>query len=100
MKTAREILTEYCELNGYPTSDDSLLESLTEATIVHEQGHDEHRWYIVKTSIAQVSDSFIAYTDYIITGDASMSDMDLRYDLDEAKVVERKERVITEAYYE
>jgi hypothetical protein len=68
--------------------------------VVNRSGSDTHRWYIRETVVRQIEDIFIQYTDYIITGDNSASDMGLEYDLDKAKIVERKEREITEVYYE
>ena len=100
MSTVREILTKYCESEGFEANEGNLIELLTEADVVHESDFDKHRWYIEKTSVAKIDDSFIAYTDYVITGDSCMSDMDLEYDLDTARVVKRKEREIIEVYYE
>jgi hypothetical protein len=100
MESVREFLRRYNEAKGYGVSEYELIESLIDGKRVHEEGRDEHRWYICETAVNEVGGKFIQFTDYIITGDNSMSDMDLKYDLDSAKLVERKEREVTEIYYE
>lgn len=98
--TAREFLTKYNELNGYPTHEESLIESLVElGKIVHREGRDVRRWYIKERVVKELDGVYIQYTDYILTGDNNASDMGLEYDLDEAIIVERKERQVTEVYY-
>jgi len=97
----REFLKKVNEEHGWGTDDDSLIETLIDYGVtVHTEGMDEHRWYICQTKVNQIDGTFIAFTDYIITGDNSMSDMDLKHDLETARIVERKERAITEIYYE
>lgn len=97
----REFLKKVNQEHGWDVDDFSLAETLIDyGTVVHRSGQDQHRWYICQTAVTEIDGTFIAFTDYIITGDNSMSDMDLHYDLDAAKIVERKERTITEVYYE
>jgi len=101
LKTVREFLSAYCESEGYGTEDDSLIEALTEGNRVWNSDYmDEHRWYICNEVVNEINGVFIKYTDYIITGDNGMSDMDLSYDLDSASIVQRKERQVIEVYYE
>jgi hypothetical protein len=100
MSTVREFLKQVSEKKGYGVTDADLIELLTEGNKVHSEGRDEHRWYICETVVCEVDGTYIQFTDYIITGDGNMQDMDLEYDLDSAKIVERKEREITEVYYE
>lgn len=98
MKTAREFLKEYNEKEGWGTDDGELIETLIDAgKIVHREGRDEHRWYICETVVTDIDGTFIQF--YTITGDNSMRDMDLEYDLDAARIVDRKERQVTEVYY-
>jgi len=99
--TVREFLTEYNKKDGYGTDDDELIETLIEyGNIVHREGRDIHRWYMCDTVVTEIDGTYIKYIDYTITGDSCMRDMDLKYDLDSAKIVERKEREIVEIYYE
>ena len=99
-QTVREFLAGICAREGYGTEEGSLTELLTEGARVHSGDTDEHRWYICQDVVNEVEGTFIRFTDFIITGDNSMSDMDLSYDLDAAKIVTKKERRITETYYE
>lgn len=99
--TVREFLRKYAIDNDYAhDEDDDLAELLTESVIIHRAGRDTHRWYIRELVVVDIGGVFIQFWDYIITGDGSMSDMDLKYDLDLASIVKRKERVVTEIYYE
>jgi len=100
MKTVKEFLTEYCLKNDWPTDVGSLEESLECGKTVWEGERDEHRWYIRIEKVVEIEGTLIKFWDYIITGDGCMSDMGLEYDLDLAKIVERKERVVKEFYYE
>jgi hypothetical protein len=100
METAREFLTKIAVKEGWDTDDDGLGEILCEGNIVHTGKDDVHRWYIRRPTVTEVEGVFIKFWDYIITGDNSMSDMDLHYDIDLAKIVERKEREVIEVYYE
>ena len=101
METVREFLTKLNQAKGYDVDDDSLVETLIESgTQVNSYGRDEHRWYICEQVVNELEGLFIEFTDYIITGDNSMDDMDLSYDLDAARFVEEKTRQIIETYYE
>lgn len=99
--TVREYLIECNTKRGYGTDTGDLIETLIEdGVIIHRGSHDTHRWYIIETVVAKLGDKLIEYDDYIITGDDCMSDMDLEYDIDNAKIVTRKERTIVEVYYD
>lgn len=101
MKTAREFLEEYNDAHNWPVDDESLKETLADVGKIVWKGEDDvHRWYIRRPTVKEFDGEFIYYWDYVITGDDSMSDMDLEYDLDLAKVVEKKERPSVEVYYE
>lgn len=101
-KTAvRDFLTDYNKKLGYGTTDEDLADTLLGASKkVWTGDSDEHRWYILQETVVEIDGKFILFDDYIITGDNSMRDMDLEYDLDAARFVERKERVETVVYYE
>ena len=101
MKTAKQFLEECCKSKGYDTDYESLAETLTEGkTVWSDPDTDQHRWYICQDVVNEVEGVFIKFTDYIITGDNSMSDMDLKYDLDSAKIVTKKTKEVTVTFYE
>ena len=54
----------------------SIYEALTN-NIVWTGDIDEHRWYSIQESVAKIEDKFIAFGQYIITGDGCLSDMDI-----------------------
>jgi hypothetical protein len=100
-KTVREFLIECNTAEGYGVDDDCLIETLTEGKRVYTDPYiDMHRWYGTQAAVNEVEGVFVMFTDYVITGDNGMADMDLSYDLDSAKIVTRKERQVTEIYYE
>ena len=99
--TVREFLTTYNEKHGYGIDDGCLIESLIEeGVVVHKGDTDQHRWYIMQECVSEIEGVYIRFTDYIITGDMGMADMDLSYDLDSAEIVTKRERQVTEVYYE
>ena len=103
MSELREILTQYNIKNGYDTDDCDLIETVLDCgeEVWADSDMDVHRWYNRQECVYQLVDIYIKCNKYIITGDACMEDMDLKYDLDEDFwIVEKKERVETITYYE
>lgn len=101
METVKDFLINYNIRNNWKTRDAELMETLTEVgKVVSRKNRQEHRWYMTETVVVCIDDRYIEYTDYIITGDACMADMDLQYDLDKARFVERKTRPSIEVFYE
>jgi len=100
MTDIRKFLTAIANKEGWDADDNGLAEILTDyGKVIHKGEQDEHRRYIAEERVTEIEGKFIQYTDYIITGDDCMEDMDLSYDLDEAKFVERKERQVTQVYF-
>lgn len=101
MKTVKEIFTPILEKEGYKPSEDGIIEYIIEfGEEVWTGDTDEHRWYILEETVHDVDGIFVKFDKYIITGDKSMDDMDLSYDLNDFSIVERKEKVETVVYYE
>jgi hypothetical protein len=99
-KTVRGFLTEYNKANGYGVDDECLIETLTESKRVHTDSYiDMHRWYGIQSVVNEIDGVFIMFSDYIITGDNGMADMDLSHNLDGMVIVHRKERTVIEVYY-
>ena len=100
-KAVKEFLTAINKREGYSIDDEALVETLVETGERVFSGYqDVHRWYITEEVVNEVEGRFIMFTDYIITGDNGMDDMDLSYDLEKAYFVEKKTREVTETYYE
>ena len=99
-QTVEEFLIECNKKDGYSIDKDCLIETLRGGEKVYTGENDTHRWYIKRDVVRKVNNYFIKYTDYLITGDACMEDMDLEYDLSSAKFVDRKTREVIEVYYE
>jgi hypothetical protein len=77
------------------------LETIIDLGIEVWTGHQElHRWYILEACVYEVEGIFVRFQQYIITGDDSMYDMGLEYDLDNFEVVEKKTRMEEVTYYE
>jgi hypothetical protein len=103
-QTFREFITAYIEDQGSPDPcDAALIETIRECAdeVWSDSYLEQHRWYSRQGIVVKLGDTYIKYGEYIITGDYGMSDMDLSYNIDkDFRIVERKERVITEFYYE
>lgn len=102
MKTVKEAIIEAIEKEeGYTPTEDEVIESIVECgEEVWAGDKDEHRWYILEEVVHRVYDKFVRFDKYVITGDSSMGDMGLEYDLNDFELVETKERVTVEVYYE
>ncbi len=100
--TVREFLTAINTKEGYGTDDNSLVDWLLDADpIWKSRDIDKHRWYNLQTVVSEVEGKLIKYNDVQITGDNSLFDMGLVPGiLDDAYFVERKERQVTEVYYD
>lgn len=73
-------------------NDKDLVEVITEADEVHSSIESSHRWYDDTWNVVKINGMLIGYAGYHITGDNSMFDMGLEYDLDtftECKQVEK-----------
>lgn len=101
-QTVREFVTEYNQKNKWPADDDGdLMETLLDGSDhVKTVQHEAHRWYIRAETVVKLDGKYIKFDDYVTTGDSGVQDLGLEYDLDSARFVERKERQITEIYYE
>lgn len=105
MLTVREALLQYhLAQYGEPviTDDSELIEILQEEGTEVYRGSDidMHRWYGRREVVKDFKGVFISFDEYVITGDHSMYDMGLKYSLEDMTIVQRKERVVTEIYYE
>lgn len=102
MNKLREFLSSYSASNGWGTTEQDMIEVMVECGkhVWSDSDTDQHRWYICQEVVVDIDGTFIKYTDYIITGDNGMADMDLQYSLDSASIVTKKTREITETYYE
>lgn len=106
-KTVREVLTEYdlAENGEDGLSDKALVEILDwdAKTVWRDPNLDDHRWFTVQGVVKQLGDYFISTVDIVLKSER-MNWSDAGWDactiLDDAKVVERKERRVTEVYYE
>jgi len=77
-----------------------IIEAIRDSDVVWRDADTEvHRWYILQDVVVEYEGNYIKYNKYIITGDNSMSDMDLEYSLEDFTVVQKKERTVIETYY-
>jgi hypothetical protein len=82
-------------------------EELSIQTFINEEACDhvwsertcQHRWYDSYDYVCKVGDIYFVFEWYEMTGDSCMGDMGLELDESTIRIVERKERVITEVYY-
>lgn len=89
----RAHVTAYALGQGWEIeSDKDLIEVITEAEEIHSSIKGSHRWYDDTWNVVVINDMLIGYAGYHITGDSSMFEMGLEYDLGtftECKQVEK-----------
>ncbi|MEE9193110.1 MAG: hypothetical protein V3U21_01110 [Thermodesulfobacteriota bacterium] len=101
MSKVKQILVDTCINNGWDIDDESLIDTLLDyGTVADVKNGRTHRWYIDTEVVTEIDGVLIQYNGFLVTGDNSWKDMDLEIDLDKAKIVTRKERQVTEVYYE
>lgn len=87
-------LTAYCQKNGWGTSDKDLMESISEQKTIHKEIVGSHRWYDDEIRVIEIDGMLLQYAGFHFTGDHSMRDMDLEYDLDSVIEVEKTQRMV------
>jgi len=111
--TVRELLKQECEKSKYNydcETDDDLAEFFLDAyyykndkVVWRDPNIDEHRWFDIQNKVFKVGEFFVLAPTYSLKSegmgfwDIYTSGKDFLNDL---KIVERKERVIKEVYYE
>lgn len=75
-------------------SDEQIFDELRDSKVVHEELHDERRWYQLWEKVVEVDGHFFRFYDYHCTGDDSPSDMGLTDDISDIVEVEEYEKVV------
>ena len=91
-------LIDYCTKKGWGTTNEDLIETITEGKEVHREIIGSHRWYDDTFVVVEVDGMLICYNGYHITGDNGMDDMGLEYDINSFKEAVKKQKTID--YYE
>ena len=80
------------EYSGY--KDGELLEVIVDCgKVIWEDNYiDEHRWFNLRETVVEVDGIFIKLDKYHFTGDHSMGDMDLEYNLGDFIIVQKQSR--------
>ncbi len=91
----KAFLEEICKREGWESTDESFTELLLDGDEIHYEMGASHRWYDEKTVVIKIGESFIMYDWYHITGDNSVSDMDLAFDLSSVCFCEPYEETVT-----
>lgn len=86
------------EKHEYGTTDDDIKELLTEATTIYKELGSSHRWYDEEFRVVNIDGMLIGYDWFHVTGDNSVSDMGLEFDINSICQVEKKQRTID--YYQ
>lgn len=80
----KDALIEYNKSNGCGTSDEDLIETVTEAKVVWTGRRDEHRWYTLIESVVFVAGLYLLFWEIKSKSEeASIRDMGMCYRLDE-----------------
>ena len=90
----RAFLIEAYDDSDTPTDDD-LIYLLFDSKRVHSEIGCAHRWYDEETIVVKITDRFLQYDSYHMTGDSSASDMGLSFDLSAVKFCEAYQVMVT-----
>lgn len=77
-----------------PLTQDTVMEFLEESAI-EEKITGSHRWYDDTACISEIGWEYFWYSWFHMTGDNSMWDMDLEWDMDSVFEAEKYQKVIT-----
>lgn len=91
-------LTAYCQKNNWEPTDENIQEILIYATPVYSLIGDSHRWYDEEFRVVKIEGMLIGFDWYHVTGDDSIKDMDLGFNMDSICECEKKQKTID--YYE
>ena len=86
-------LVAYNISKGYGITEQDIIETVTEANRIWEHKVDTRRYYEEYEYVVDIEGVLVMYDGYNITGDSSMSDMGLSYDINTFCEVEKKEKV-------
>lgn len=88
-------LEEYNQSKGWPTDEDSLVETLIEAPEIWAGDESEHRWWVTYTKVVEINGMFIAIGWARTTGDDSPQDKGWEFDPEYIWEVEPTAKTIT-----
>lgn len=91
-------LLAYCESNNWDADEENIIECLKEAKTIYSEIGPSHRWYDEKFCVVEINGMLIGYDWFHVTGDTSISDMGLEFDINSVCEVEKKQKTIY--YYE
>ena len=90
-KDVKEFLEAVCKRDGFEPTTQNIVETVTEAKEVHRVIGGSHRWYDELEVVVKIDDKFILYDWFHVTGDNSIYDMGLAFNLSSVKFCEEYE---------
>ena len=91
----KEFLEGVCKRDGFKATTHNLVETLTEAKEVYRDVGAAHRWYDELEVVVKIDDKFIQYNWFHVTGDNSIDDMLLAFNLSAVTFCEEYQETIT-----
>lgn len=76
---------------GYEATSANILDTLQCCKRLHEEKTAEHRWYFDTFNVVEWNGRLVGYDYFSTIGDNSIRDMDLEFDPDSVREVERQE---------
>ena len=89
-------IKEYSLSQQWGTTMEDVKETLIEATNIHREEIDQHRWYSSYLYVVDINGMLVGYMWYECIGDVSISDMDLEFNFDFVAEYEPFERTIVD----
>ena len=92
----RIIIEAVCLREGLEANDSDIVEVLRERGEVYSEIGASHRWYDEKMVVVEIDNHLIQFDWYHLTGDTSVSDMGLEFDLSSVKLCEAYQVTVTQ----
>lgn len=94
----KEHVRKYCEKKGWPTTDESIIETIITRKRVWSGNADVMRWWINWFSVVEIDGMLIGFNDALTTGDDSPSDKG--WEFDPSSICEVVAKEVTTTIYE
>ncbi len=91
---ARNTLVAYCESKEWLTSEDDLIEALTEANVIHREEVGQHRWWNEYLYVVDINGMLIGFIWAEANRDESVRDLGWEFDPGTICEMERVEEIV------
>lgn len=95
----QKLLDAHNASKGFPVTIGNAVEALLEGREVFSELGGSHRWYDEEIRVVEIDGNLFQYAWYHVTGDTSISDMGLDFDLSSVELVEEYTETVVVTKY-